>query len=118
MLLSNCQQRPDHTGSAAECFFRRNVRTSGLPHCTIGEVDFQRLQVLRQESAEIRKKKATTSHYRANFKVGDQVIIQDSQTKKWSEWGVIVGERPCVEEGSSRSYLVHLVRLGAGCSVG
>ena len=106
MLWSNCQERPDHTGSAAETFFRHNIRTSGLPRCTIGEVDYQRLQMLRQESVEIRKKKSTTSHYRANFKIGDRVVIQDSQTKRWTERGEIVGERPCVEEGSSRSYLV------------
>ena len=34
------------------------------------------------------------------------MVIQDSQTKRWTERGEIVGERPCVEEGSSRSYLV------------
>ena len=106
ILWSNCQQRSDHTGSAAETFFRRNMRTKGMPRATIGEVDYQRLQMLRQEAVEIRKKKSTTSHYRANFKLGDRVVIQDTQTKRWSERGEIVGERPCVEDASSRSYLI------------
>ena len=89
--------RPDHTGSPAEIFFRRNMRT---------EVDYERIQVLRQEAVAVRKKKATSKLYRCDFKLGDRVVIQDSRSQRWSERGTIVGERPCVELGSSRSYLV------------
>ena len=62
--------------------------------------------MLRQESVALKKKRDTTKHYKCDFKVGDKVVIQDSQSRQWNERGTIVGERPCVEAGSSRSYLV------------
>ena len=69
-------------------------------------MDFERIQVLRQEAVSLRKKRDTTKHFRCDFKIGDRVVIQDSQSQRWSERGTIVGEHPCVELGSSRSYLV------------
>ena len=62
--------------------------------------------MLRQESVSLRKKRDTSKHFRCDFKVGDRVVVQDSQSRQWNERGTIVGERPCVEPGSSRSYLV------------
>ena len=106
MLWSNCLMRPDNTSSPAELFFRRNMKVSGVPRSTIGEVDFERIQALREESVALRKNRDTTKHYRGDFKVGDSVVIQDSQSKQWNQRGSIVSERPCTEPGSSRSYLI------------
>ena len=106
MLWANCLMRPDNSGSPAELFFRRNMKVSGVPRCTIGEVDFERIQALREEAVALRKNKDTTRHYRGSFKVGDNVILQDSQSKQWNQRGTIVSERECIEPGSSRSYLI------------
>ena len=62
--------------------------------------------MLRQESVALRKNRDTSKHYKCDFKIGDKVVIQDSQSKQWNERGSIVSERPCVEPGSSRSYLI------------
>ena len=82
------------------------MKTCGLPRSTIEEIDFERIQMLGQESVALRKKRDTSKHYKCDFKVGDRVVVQDSRSRQWNERGTIVGERPCVEPGSSHSYLV------------
>ena len=108
MLWSNCLMRPDNTGSPAELFFRRNMKTCGLPRSTIREVDFERIQMFRQELVALRKNRDTSKHYKCHFKISDKVVIQDSQSRQWNERGSIVAEKPCVEPGSSRSYLINV----------
>ena len=68
-MRSNCLVRPDGTGSLAELFFRRNMRVSGIPRATVGEVDFQRLQFLREEAVALQRGWDTSKHYKMNFRV-------------------------------------------------
>ena len=68
IMRSNCLFRPDGTGSPAEVFFRRNMRVTGIPRATVREVDFLRLQLLREEAAAIRRGRDDSKHYSMNLK--------------------------------------------------
>ena len=48
----------------------------------MGQIDYERIQALREESVALRRNKDTTKHYRADFKEGDKIILQDAITKK------------------------------------
>ena len=78
----------------------------GIPQATVGEIDYERLQALREESVALRRNKDTTKHYRADFKEGDKIILQDAITKKWDQKGTIVSARDCDMPEASRSYLI------------
>ena len=105
-MWANCLMRPDGSGSLAELFFRRNMKVPGVPRSSIGEVDFERIQALREEAVALRKNKNTTSHYRGEFKAGDNIILQDALNKQWNQKGTIVSVRDCTIPEASRSYLI------------
>ncbi len=107
-MRSNCLVWPDGTGSPAELFFRRNMRVSGVPRATVGEVDFQRLQILFEEALALCRGWDTSKHYKMNFQKGDHVILQDPLTKLWDQRGVVVSVRDCTVPDASRSYLVDM----------
>ena len=52
----------------------------------------------------MRKNRDTSKHYKCDFKIGDKVVIKDSQSKQWDERGLLY-LRDHVP-GSSRSYLI------------
>ena len=106
MLWSNCLVRPDGSGSPAEVFFRRHMNVPGILRASGGDINYQRLQNLREESVAQRRNKNTTRHYRASFRPGDVVLLQNVATKKWDEKGTIIKSRDCTLPEASRSYLV------------
>ena len=60
---------------------------------------------MRQKEADTyARARGRTSRY--DYKVGDQVYIQDIRTKKWDISGKIVDERPASDGSSPRSFLV------------
>ena len=86
------------------------MKVSGVPRSNIGEVDFEHIQALREESVALRKNSDTTRQFRGSFKVYDNVIMQDSQSKQWNQLGTIVSDRECTEPGPSHSYLIDVGR--------
>ena len=92
-------------GTAAERFFRRSPR-SNLPNSVNREIDHRNLISNRHKKQE---KIATAKGRKSKdqFEVGDDVVIQNPQTKRWNIEGVIKEER-VAEDNNTYSYIISL----------
>ena len=106
--INNHVQRGE--GSAAERFFKRAPR-SNLPNSVNREIDHRNLisnRHKKQEKIACAKGRKSKDH----FVVGDEVVIQHPQTKRWNIEGVIEEER-VAEDENTYSYIINLKEGGS-----
>ena len=91
--------QPD-CGSASERFFRRGPRTV-LPNSINREIEHRSLiRARHQKQEKIAKDKGRTS--KDSFKEGDNVVLQNPKTKRWTEYGKVSLKRTA-DDGSQRA---------------
>ena len=103
-MINNHVQN-DGTGTAAQRFFRRGVRTR-LPNSIVREIDHRQLiQKRHEKQVKIATEKGRTS--KDIFMNDDKVVIQDHKTGKWTLKGVISGTR-VADDGTVQSYTIQM----------
>ena len=103
--MINNHVQSDGSGTAAQRFFRRGVRTL-LPNSIVREVDHRALIKKRHEKQmKIAQEKGRSS--KDVFKIGDLVTVQDHKSGKWCHKGKISGSR-LADDGSVQSHTVEM----------
>jgi hypothetical protein len=88
--LRNCPRTCDGL-SSSELFFNRQLRYPGLPQLP-RDIDFRAAGLKRQNDKEGEKVKVNdrkSQRYLEPLKVGDQVLIQNEKSRKWSIQGTV-----------------------------
>ena len=104
-FMINNHVQNDGSGTAAQRFFRRGVRTL-LPNSIIREVDHRALIKKRHE----KQMKIATQKGRSSkdaFKIGDLVSVQDNKSGKWCHKGKI-SECRLADDGYVQSHMIEM----------
>ena len=105
VFMINNHVQSDGSGTAAQRFFRRGVRTR-LPNSIVREIDHRQLiQKRHEKQVKIATAKGRTS--KDVFMNDDKVVIQDHKTGKWTLKGVISGARDA-DDGTVQSYTIQM----------
>merc|ERR1711954_57020 len=104
MRILNPTARPRHQGTPLNLMLGR-ASNGYLPNQINEDLKLlENYRVRQKETDAYARARGRTSRY--DYKVGDQVYIQDIRTKKWDISGKIVDGRPASDGSSPRSFLV------------